>query len=640
MCGICGVVLFHAEETVDTDRLRRMTEILRHRGPDSGGFHLAPGIGLGVRRLSIIDLDTGDQPIANEDGTITLVCNGEIYNYRELRHELEAAGHRFRTGSDVEVIVHLYEDLGAGCLSRLRGMFALALWDERHRQLLLARDRLGIKSMDYAWGRDGFYFASESKSILVADSVERELDPQAMRDLFTLGFVQGARTLFTRIRRLLPGHYLIYHQGSLALREYWDVRFPDADDEQPRMSADAWAEALREKIAESVRLHLRSDVPVGAWLSGGVDSSVVTALMGQLCGGPVPTFSVAFEDPAFDEVRRTRTLADFPGYDLPNRHVVCGERDLELFPKVVWHCEDPTTTAVEIPRLLVSELSSRSVKTLLAGEGADEVFGGYWYFRLNKLLRPLSLLPLSLRRLLVAGPASRRWPFASRLLAAPRAMNGERYARMVGPLHGELAQQLLTADLQHRLEMAELEMAGPQEFLPAGRFRGWNSFQQLQYWELKTKLPDFILHKLDRISMAQSLEVRVPFLDHEVVEFSARIPVSLKMRWLQEKHVLRRAFRGWLPDEILMRRKRGLNAPRHAWLRGPLPAFAVEALSPERVRQAGFFRPATVERLLSEHRAGRAQYGDLLVAVLWLQLWDELLLRGCRSSATAASATP
>jgi asparagine synthase (glutamine-hydrolysing) len=294
MCGICGVVYAHGERPVDAAMLRRMTGSLRHRGPDSDGFYTAPGIGLGVRRLAINDLQTGDQPIANEDGTVTVVCNGEIYNFHELRQELLAAGHRFRTRSDVEVIVHLYEEDGPACLNRLRGMFGFALWDERRRQLMLARDRLGIKPLHYALGQDACYFGSELKAILLAGVVERQLDVQALRDLFIFGFVIGPRTFFGGIRRLLPGHYLLYRAGRATIHQYWDLAFPERGDASP-WRAEEWADALLAKLQETVRVHLRSDIPVGAWLSPGIDSSSVVSLMRGQVPPPIQTFTLAFE---------------------------------------------------------------------------------------------------------------------------------------------------------------------------------------------------------------------------------------------------------------------------------------------------------------------------------------------------------
>src|SRR5262245_2160812 len=332
MCGICGIATGPTGEVPPADLLQSMVDSLRHRGPDGAGLHRATGIGLGVRRLAIIDPQTGGQPIASEDGAISVVCNGEIYNFAELGAGLRARGHRFRSRSDVEVIVHLYEEHGVRCVDHLRGMFAFALWDAPRRRLMLARDRLGIKPLYYAVAGGTLYFGSEQKAILGAGALERELDLEAVRDIVTLGFVLAPRTLLAGIRQLLPGHYLTYADGHLALHGYWDLEFPRAERDEGPGRAEAWAEELREKLAESVRVHLASDVPVGAWLSGGLDSSAVVALMSRAKGKPIDTFSLAYEGHPNDEVTRQETLDRFPGFAL-DRHIVrCGPEDLDRLP--------------------------------------------------------------------------------------------------------------------------------------------------------------------------------------------------------------------------------------------------------------------------------------------------------------------
>jgi len=386
MCGICGVVFADPERLVDGPMLERMTILLRHRGPDSRGLHRGPGIGLGVQRLSIVDLQTGDQPIASEDGAVVVVCNGEIYNSPELRVELRRRGHRFRTESDVEVIVHLYEDEGVDCLHRLRGMFGFALWDARRRCAILARDRLGIKPLHYAVGPEGLYFGSELKAILASGRIERTLDIGALDDLFGFGFVVAPRTLLAAVRRVLPGEYLVYADGVLSAHRYWRPRFPTPDAPPPARSAGEWAECLRAKMEEVLRVHLRSDVPIGAWLSTGIDSSSVAGLAQRLSNHSIPTFTLGFENPEHDELAGRRTLDQWAGYDLPNERVRCGGQALQLYPKALWHAEDPSAYGIEIPRLILSEAASRHVKVVLTGEGADEILGGYPWFRWDRLL--------------------------------------------------------------------------------------------------------------------------------------------------------------------------------------------------------------------------------------------------------------
>ena len=375
MCGITGVAYRDPSFPGDEKMLRRMMDIVRHRGPDGEGLLLQAGIGLGFRRLSVIDVQTGDQPLSNEDGTVTVICNGEIYNYLELREQLLAAGHRFRTGSDAEVIVHLYEDYGVRCVERLRGMFALALWDTRHRRLMLARDRFGIKPLSYAVTGDGLFFGSEMKSILASGRVAREVQAHAMHELFTVGFILAPHTLLRGIQRLPPAHYLLYQEGVVTIQRYWDLSFPTPDQEVPPYRPEEWAEAVYAKLDESVRLHLRSDVPVGAYLSSGLDSSGVAGLMSRQFTHPVQTFSVSFDDSRFDEIGCNRILSDIDPDHFLKSVTTCGIGDYDLWPKAIWHREDPSLSGGIIPHFLLAKLASQSVKVVLAGEGADEVFG-------------------------------------------------------------------------------------------------------------------------------------------------------------------------------------------------------------------------------------------------------------------------
>jgi asparagine synthase (glutamine-hydrolysing) len=520
MCGICGYIPFKSDCPIDEGLLRRMTDILYHRGPDSDGFYVAPGVGLGVRRLSIIDLVTGDQPISNEDGTVTVVCNGEIYNFKELRQRLLDKGHRLRTKSDVEVIVHLYEDHDVECLRYLRGMFGFALWDSRKRRLMLARDRLGIKPLNYAMAKDGFYFASESKSILASEAVEREADPCALHDLFTLGFVSGTKTLFPQIRRLLPGHYLIFKKDDFSVHRYWQVDF-SADQRNHRRWKEAdYAQAFLSKLEEAVRIHMRSDVEVAAWLSPGIDSSSVVSLMRSCTAQQIRVFSIGFEDKAVDEIGRHKTLDSFKGYEMPVSKVIFKARDFSLFPKALWHMEDPLTSGVEVPRLVLSRLCGSQVKVVLTGEGADEILGGYEWYRTDQLLNSFSRTPFFLRQA-VSSLLNKNWPGAGRILLTSPTMNLSRYSRLIGMTRTEeFGDKLFGGDYQGLWDKQESK---EDAFLPQGFFR-WPRFLQLQYFDITRRLPGSVIHQLDRSSMAYSLEARVPFLDHEFVEFCAKIP--------------------------------------------------------------------------------------------------------------------
>ncbi len=622
MCGICGVAFSDPQRQADRAAIERMMASIVHRGPDGHGSAFLAGAALGIRRLSIIDLETGEQPIASEDGGVMLVCNGEIYNAPELRSELQRTGHRFRSRSDTEVIVHLYEDAGVGCLARLRGMFSFALWDAPRRRLMLARDRFGIKPLVYATRPHGVWFASEAKAILAAGVAGGGADPWAIDDLFRFGFVAGPHTLFSDIKRLPPAHFALYQGGKLSLSRYWTM--PEHAGHRALKAAE-WAEALRAKLEESVRMHLRSDVPVGAWLSPGVDSSAVTSLAMRRLGRAMPTFTLAFEDPEIDETRRFPTLNTYAGYGTPNHPAWCGADSFALLPKAIWHMEEPTAWCVEIPRMLLAEAAAGEVKVVLTGEGSDEIFGGYLHFRMHRISRVVAILPLAARRALLAPlvPAGR--PMVSKLLLAPRTLTAERYARLVGPVHADERRRLFSGDLLGRLDEApesEVWVLRPEWI----RSKHW--FDQLQQCDLGLRLPDLINHSLDRGSMAHGLEARVPFLDHELVELVGRIPPGLKAHGRMEKSILREALRGVVPEEIRVRRKAGMGVPFESWMSGPLPAFAEDLLSERRLREKGYFEPRAVHCLLREQREGRRRLGAVLMAVLGVQLWDEIFLHG------------
>jgi asparagine synthase (glutamine-hydrolysing) len=608
-----------------------MTEMMRHRGPDGEGFYTGPGAGLGFRRLSIIDLNTGNQPISNEDGSLHLVCNGEIYNFIELRRQMTTQGHSFKTQSDAEVILHLYEAYGFDCLHHLRGMFAFALWDSKKRHLFLARDRLGIKPLFYGIGTDGaLYFASEQKSILITNRVTREVNPEAFHDLFTFGFALTPGTFFRQIQQVPPGHYLLYERGRISAKQYWDLTFPE-NHTRKRLSADFWAEALLDKLKEAVRIHMRSDVPVGAWLSGGIDSSAIVSLMRDFTREPIKTFSLAFENqPDYDEVTRRKTLDKFPGFETPNETVVFKNEHFDLFFKSIWHEENPSASATQLSRMALSEASSRQFKVVLTGEGADELFGGYPWYGVNKVCQPFSALPTSIRKLMLLGPVIPKIkPWSSRVFLAPRPMNLHRFSVLIGTFRKENIINFLFADPLRKLVAGRSnDYLNPTAF---PRFDRWHHFEKIQYMETKTRLVDFIIHGLDRASMAYSLEARVPFLDHELVELCAQIPPSLKMKRLTEKYILRKAMNAHLPLEILRRKKRGLATPHSPWLKGVLADPVRQMLSAEEIKKKGYFNPPAVLDLLNRHQAGKENYSRALMAVLGVQVWDELFIKGCNN---------
>ncbi len=624
MCGICGFVTRSEKVPVDPAILDRMTELLHHRGPDAKGSFIGPGgVALGIRRLSIVDLETGDQPIPNEDGSVQVVCNGEIYNAPELQRDLELRGHRFRGHSDVEVIPHLYEELGPALLGRLRGMFALAIWDKRKRLLLLARDRLGLKPLYFANGRDGYlYFASEAKSIIGTNQVDPALDPRGLSEVIHFGSPLFSRTLFRGVQQLQPGEQLTYRHGKSTLSSYWDLDLGSAPRDDPLRSESDWVEAIREKFIEVVDIHLRGDVPVACWLSPGLDSSSVAALAARTQSEPLHTYSLGFEDPYYDEIQHQKTLADFPGFNLVGTRVLFPRDTLRMLPAMVWHNEQPL--ALQSAYHVLSSAMGGRVKVALTGQGSDELFGGYSWHTVDYRWRSTYGLPQPIRGLL-AGLLPKNKTLDRHALSTPPQMRPSRYAHMLWSGWPGF-RQLLVPDLAREAESPD---SGDPDFVPPSGFQDWDRFRQMQYVEFKTRLASFINLGLDQSSMSGSVEPRLPFLDHEFVELCTRLPRRFRQRRI-EKYIFRKAMEPFLPSEIVWREKRGLRSPNPVWDRGQgrPPSFAEELLSEEVVRDKGYFEPRAVAAL----RGREAGLGGPLTQVLGLHLWDELFVEGRSAS--------
>jgi len=597
MCGIAGVISLGGRP-VHEGELHAMCDVMAHRGPDGEGFYMAPGVGLGMRRLSIIDLETGNQPIGNEDGTVWVVMNGEIYNFQSLRQELLALGHSFSSATDTEVIVHLYEELGARCVERLRGMFAFAVWDVRRRRVLVARDRVGIKPLYYAEVDGRLLFASELKAILQLPEVERRLDPDALASVFAFLTSPARHSVVAGVRKLEPGHLLVAGaDGQVRVRPYWDVKF------EPEHGRDEtyFVERLRELLHESVKLHLVSDVPLGAFLSGGLDSSSVVATMARVASGPVKTFAIGFQDPDFDERPHARRVAERFGTD--HRELVVEPAALDVIEDIVWHLDEPFGDPSAIPTYMVSKLAREDVTVVLSGDGGDELFAGYDKYRVEQRERRYGALPP-----LVRGALS----LAGRLM--PDGMRGRNFVRHFSLRGWDRyidALTLFRPDEERRLFRPEvtatLSRRDPwREEADRLARAGGDWLTALQYHDLKAYLPLDILTKVDRMSMAHSLEARVPLLDHKVVEFAATIPPELRLRdGGQTKHIFKRAMRGTLPDTIIDRPKHGFAVPLDRWFRGPLAEFSRDLLLSQRSRERGILEPAYVEALLERHRRGR-----------------------------------
>ena len=616
MCGIAGIADV-AGRVADEALLRAMTSVQAHRGPDGEAVVCRGPVGLGHRRLAIIDLNTGDQPMANEDGSIWIVFNGEIYNFHELRGELEARGARFRTVSDTEVILKAYEADGPACVERLRGMFAFAILDERRRRLLLARDRAGIKPLVYAWDGRRLLFGSEIKAILQDPRVDRDLDQEALGDYLTYHYVPAPRTIFREVRKLPPASTLLLplDGGEPVISEYWQLRFaPD-----PHVTESEWIERLRTHLADAVRSHMVSDVPIGAFLSGGVDSSTVVALMAQASATPIRTFSIGFDEADFDELRFARQVAT--RYGTEHYELVVKPSALEVLPKLVWHFDEPFADSSAIPTYYVSKITREHVTVALSGDGGDENFAGYRRYaravglheRLDRgaaaLLRPLFRAAASALPVGAPGQA-----YAGLLGAGPI----DRYRRLVAYQRRETLRRLLSDDLAALARSAASADTFAQLVARSG---APDYITALQYIDVHTYLPGDILTKVDLTSMAVSLESRVPLLDHRLMEFVATIPSSLKLKNGTGKYLLKRAMATSLPVEILTRRKMGFGVPLAAWFRGELRDMTRDVLLSPAARQRGFFRIAEVETLLRTHDAGRRDCSARLWALVCFELW-------------------
>jgi asparagine synthase (glutamine-hydrolysing) len=615
MCGICGLVAGERERAPDREVLARMSGRLVHRGPDDDGLFCEGPAALAARRLSIIDLAGGHQPIENEDGSAVVVQNGEIYNYRELKRELEGRGHRFATDCDTEVLVHGYEEWGEGFVERLRGMFAIALWDKRRQRLLLARDRFGIKPLYYRHVDGGLSFASELKAMLEQPGFSREIDPQAVSAYLAFNSIPAPLTIFKEARKLPPGHLLSWEGGEVALRRYARPGAP-ASGGVRRGSAEELTAELREVLDDSVRAHLVADVPVGVLLSGGVDSGGLAALASRHVDEPLRTFSIGFEEEGFNELSRARLVAERYGTD--HHELVLRPDAVELLPKLVEAFDEPFGDSSALPTYLVSELAVSEVKVALSGEGGDELFGGYYTYVADLLARRVGRLAALARPLAEALP--------SRTDRVGFDYKAKRFARAAAlpPLERHHCwKEIFSAQ-------ARAELAGPAATAwdPLDLYRqryaeteGAEPLARRQDVDLGIYLVDDLLVKTDRLSMAHSLELRVPFLDPKVAEFAFSLPTKFKVRGSAKKRLLRQALAPLLPREIVHGRKQGFSIPIAAWLRGPLEPFAREVLAPSAVARQGLLDPAAVTPILDRHVSGQEDLSRQIWGLMALTLW-------------------
>jgi asparagine synthase (glutamine-hydrolysing) len=623
MCGIAGELSFEQARPVTRGTITEMCAVMRHRGPDDEGIYLDKNFGMGMRRLSIIDLVTGKQPIKNEDGSVWTVLNGELYNFFELRAFLERKGHKFYSHTDTEVIVHLYEEYGEKFAEHLTGMFAIAVWDKRQKKLLLARDRLGIKPLYYSQGSNGLLFASETKAILQG-GIERDVDLQALHDYLSFNYVPGPRTIFKHIRSLPPGHVLTCSGRTVEMTPYWELRYPPSPANGRGRSEESYCEELYELLSSTVKQHLISDVPLGVFLSGGIDSSTLVALMSKVSSQPIRTFSIGFEEKSYNELEYARIVAR--QFSTKHHELIVSPNILDLLPELVRYFDEPFADSSAIPVYCVSKLARAHVKAVLSGEGGDEVFAGYHTYAAYKITELYKRLPRSLAAGIIPAIV-RRLPVSHKKISfdykAKRFIEGA----LLPPADGLYSWKVIFTEQAK----AALYASNGERFEDPLRLyqrayadcAATDVVTRLQHIDINVYLPSDILVKADRMSMANSLEARVPFLDHRVVEFAASLPARLKLRGMTKKYILKRTMSRDLPARILNGTKRGFNPPMPGWLRHELREMVHEVLGPKRLKEAGFFRPEAVAAMIRDHEAMRVDYSRNIWCLLVFMLWHE-----------------
>ena len=636
MCGICGIVALDSRSRVQDSVLLQMNETLAHRGPDGEGVYLTPAAGLAMRRLSIIDLQTGDQPIANEEQTIWVVYNGEIYNFKQIRRELERKGHRFRTETDTEVIVHAYEEFGDACVDQFNGMFAFALWDQPRQRLLLVRDRLGIKPLYYCLTPHYLIFGSELKAVIAHPDAPREIDLVALDQFLTMEYIPGPRTIFKGIHKLPAGHRLILEDGNCRAEQYWNVPYrPVIDNEEQCV------EALRELIDDAVQLRMIADVPLGAFLSGGIDSSSVVAVMSQASEQPVRTFSIGFRDATYNELPYARLVSEHFATD--HHEEVLEPNIAEMTVRLVEHLDEPFGDFSIFPTFLVSEVARKYVKVVLSGDGGDELFAGYETYVAQRLARYYDTwLPALMRQRILPGLMDYVSPrpekkglinktkrFVEGAALAPNLQHTRWMTFMDRAAKARLYRPVVSASLNGDAPETVLDRYFQEA---AGR----DSLAQQQYVDVKTYLVDDILTKVDRMSMAVSLEARVPLLDHRIVEFALNLPPQMKLTRHTTKSILRRTMAGRVPKEVLEKPKEGFSIPLKHWLRRELRPLMTDLLAPDTIRRRGYFDPDCIGAWMKEHLEQRANHSHRLWGLMVFELWHRHVVDDRRPSRAAA----
>jgi asparagine synthase (glutamine-hydrolysing) len=624
MCGICGVYEYGSGEQVQGEILYHMLQSIFHRGPDEEGVYFDRDLAFGMRRLSIIDLSGGQQPMYNEDGNLAIVFNGEIYNYRDLEKDLIRRGHVFKTACDTEVIVHLYEEYGDDCVKQLRGMFGFALWDTNRRRLLIARDHLGVKPMYYTYRNERLVFGSEIKAILQHPEVKSEPNLENLSHFLSLRYVPAPETMFDGINALPPGHVLVCDENGVTVRRYWDVSYANVD--APQRSEEEYADQLEALLHESVKMQLMSDVPFGAFLSGGIDSSTIVAIMSQYLNEPVKTFSVGFENGGgeLSELPYARMVAE--KYHTDHHEIMLEAQHLiDLSEKIVWHLDQPIGDQATMANYMVASLAAQHVKMVLTGEGGDELFAGYARYAGERLSPLFKYVPQVARNLAV--DASARVPGLRKakigLYALCQPEEAARFTNWFPLFNQDQKDSLLSDGFRKQLNGTSTNDVFAEHL---ARTDAKDPLSRMLYVDTKLWLPDDLLARGDKTSMAASLEGRVPLLDYKLVEFAATVPPHLKVKGLSRKYLLKKVASKLLPDEIINRKKQGFPIPISQWFRSEARGFLRDHLSPDTIQRRGLFNGAYVERLLSEHESGFADHGLLLWGLLNVELWHRLYI--------------
>jgi len=614
MCGICGKLHFEINKPVLQDEIHKMTRLIRHRGPDDSGYYLKKSIGLGFRRLSIIDLDAGHQPLSNEDGTVWIVFNGEIYNHLKLRRNLLAKGHLFKTNSDTEVIVHLYEEYGIDCVKYLRGMFAFAIWDERQRKLFCARDRFGIKPFFYFLNKDQFVFGSEIKSILSVTSDYSDLSLPMLDQYLTYGYSSEEGTIYQNIKKLKPAHTLeIGHNGRPKISRYWDIQYqPDYD-----KSEEEWRSLLENKLSETVKSHLMSDVPLGAFLSGGIDSSTVVALMAKHSSTPVKTFSIGFKEAEFNELKYAREIAK--KYNTEHHEQIVEPESVTLLPKLVDSYDEPFADTSAIPTFLVSKFAREFVTVVLSGDGGDELFGGYNKYQKMVRLRNFNILPHAVGKYFWGGLHH----------AIPNSMKGKGLTYYLSKPKDSIPAYQAIWQMEERKKLFKKEAwqilkNSPAEFNRALCFTDSQESDflfNMQKMDMQRYMVDDILTKVDRVSMQNSLEVRVPLLDHEFAELTATIPSSLKLKGGIKKYILKKTMKDHLPPSIISHKKQGFGVPLKHWFKEDLKEYVNDRLVHTNSPLYDYLDKSYVQKIITGHDRGMRDFNLKIWSLIFLDQW-------------------